>query len=250
MDSLRRRAADGDGVEPAVGESPNASDLGFRHVVWLVIAIALTDVLVTQLVPDAAELPVKAIIVAGFLWWARAGAGLSWTELGMGRAAVGSGLRTGLTVAAVIAVAIAVLVAIPASRSFFTGDDAVTGASATERWLKPLVLIPLGTVVFEETIFRGVLLGVLLRVTSTRRAVIASAVVFGCWHLPPAISNASGSSLIAGLGTVIGTIAVTSAAGVGFAILRVWSGSLIAPVCAHVATNSFAFVGALVAKRL
>jgi membrane protease YdiL (CAAX protease family) len=220
-----------------------------RHVARLVVAIGVVDLVVSQLVPDAAELPVKAAVVAGFLWWARSRARLSWSELGLGRESVGSGLRTGLLVAAVIAAAIALLVAVPATRSFFVNDQTVTDASAIERWLKPLVLIPLGTVVFEETIFRGVLLGVLLRVTSTRRAVVASAVVFGFWHLPPAISHASGS-VIAGVGAVLGTVAVTAAAGVGFAILRVWSGSLIAPICAHIATNSFAFAGAVVADRL
>jgi membrane protease YdiL (CAAX protease family) len=220
-----------------------------RHVVWLVVAIGVVDVVVTQLVPDAAELPVKAAVVAGFVWWARTRARLSWNELGMARESVGSGLRTGLAVAAVVAAVIALLVAVPATRSFFTDDQTVTSASATERWLKPLVLIPLGTVVFEETIFRGVLLGVLLRVTSTRRAVVASAIVFGFWHVPPAISHASGS-VIAGVGAVLGTVAVTAVAGVVFAILRVWSGSLIAPICAHVATNSFAFVGAVVADHL
>jgi membrane protease YdiL (CAAX protease family) len=219
-----------------------------RHVVWLVVAIGVVDVVVIKLVPDPAELPVKAAVVAGLLWWARTRAGLSWNELGLGRESVGSGLRAGLAVAAVVAAVIALLAAVPATRSFFANDQTVTAASATERWLNPLVLIPLGTVVFEETIFRGVLLGVLLRVTSTRRAVVASAVVFGCWHVPSALAHVSGP--VIGVAAVLGTVVVTAVAGVVFAILRVWSGSLIAPICAHIATNSFAFVGALVADHL
>jgi membrane protease YdiL (CAAX protease family) len=44
--------------------------------------------------------------------------------------------------------------------------------------------------------------------------------------------------------TVLGTIAATTAAGIVFALLRLRSGSLLAPVLAHVATNSFAYLGA------
>ena len=46
---------------------------------------------------------------------------------------------------------------------------------------------------------------------------------------------------------MVGTIAVTTVAGVLFAWLRLRSGSLVAPILAHIATNSFAYVGALVA---
>ena len=40
---------------------------------------------------------------------------------------------------------------------------------------------------------------------------------------------------------------MTTAAGVGFALLRVWSRSVIAPVIAHSAVSSLADVAALVA---
>ena len=83
-----------------------------------------------------------------------------------------------------------------------------------------------------------------------RRAVVVTSVVFGFWHVPPALSDASGKSTIAAAGVVAGTIAVTTVAGVLFAWLRLRSGSLVAPILGHIATNSFAYVGALVALRL
>jgi membrane protease YdiL (CAAX protease family) len=151
--------------------------------------------------------------------------------------------------ALVIALVIAVLVAIPASRGYFADNEMVRKASLTDRWLQPLVIIPLGTVVFGEVMFRGVLRGVLLRWSTTRPAVVVSAVVFGLWHLPPALRDASGDGFAGGLGVVVGTIAFTTLAGVLFAWLRLRSGSLIAPAGAHLASNSFAYVAAVIALQ-
>jgi membrane protease YdiL (CAAX protease family) len=122
----------------------------------------------------------------------------------------------------------------------------VNADSAARQVLVPLLVIPLGTVLFEETIFRGVLLAVLLARYPRRTAILGSAAAFGLWHLVPAVSAADGASTIAAIGTVAGTIAVTTVAGVLFAWLRMRSGSLLAPILAHVATNSFAYVGAVV----
>jgi membrane protease YdiL (CAAX protease family) len=138
-----------------------------RTVVGLVAAIAAADVITTRLAPPHSEALLKVVILIGFVWWARRFAGLSWGELGLARANLGAGVRVGGLAALVIAAAIVVLVAVPGSRSYFDNHD-VAADSTTERVLEPLVVIPLGTVVFEETIFRGVLLGVLLRVGSRR----------------------------------------------------------------------------------
>ena len=74
--------------------------------------------------------------------------------------------------------------------------------------------------------------------------------LFGLWHLHAALGDAKGDGLAAALGTVIGTIAVTTVAGALFAYLRLRSGSLAAPVLAHCATNSFAYVGAVIVLHL
>ena len=49
---------------------------------------------------------------------------------------------------------------------------------------------------------------------------------------------------IAAIGVVVGTLAVTTVAGAAFGWLRLRSGSVIAPMMAHLATNSFAYVAA------
>ena len=139
---------------------------------------------------------------------------------------------------------IAVLVAVPGSRSYFDVGS-VAADSTAQRVLQPLLFIPLGTVVFEEVIFRGVLLGVALRVWSRTPALVVTSLCFGLWHLPPALRDASDKGAAAAVGVVAGTIAVTTVAGAAFGWLRLRSGSLLAPMMAHVATNSFAYAAAV-----
>jgi uncharacterized protein len=214
-------------------------------VVGLVAAIAVSDIVGNVLVPEAARVPVKLVILVALLVWARRSVGLTWDELGLGRAHLGAGLRLGSIAAATVAVVIAVLVVHPTTRSAFESSD-IANASTTRQVLMVLVVIPLGTVLFEETIFRGVLLGVLLRASTQRTAVMVSSVLFGFWHILPALNDTNGKSGAATVGVVVGTIGVTTAAGVLFAWLRLRSESLAAPVLAHIATNSLAYIGAVI----
>ena len=71
------------------------------------------------------------------------------------------------------------------------------------------------------------------------------ALLFGLWHLPPALRDASDKGAAGAVGVVVGTIAVTTVAGAAFAWLRLRSGSLVAPMMAHLATNSFAYAAAV-----
>jgi len=230
-------------------ESVDDRRISTATIVGLVVVIAGIDVFANILVPEPARVPVKLGILCALVAWARRSAGLSWDELGLDRARLPAGLRLGGLVALVVAAAIALLVLVPGTRSFLESND-VAADSSTRHVLMPLVIIPLGTALFEEVIFRGVLLGVLLRSTSRLAAVIISSALFGLWHLHAALGDAKGDGLAAALGTVIGTIAVTTVAGALFAYLRLRSGSLAAPVLAHCATNSFAYVGAVIVLHL
>ena len=208
------------------------------------MAIAATDVVANVLAPEDAKVPLKLAIAAGFVAWAHWPAHLSWDELGFGRAHLREGLRFGAWALLAIGVVVAVLVAVPGSRSYFDVSS-VAADSTAQRVLQPLLFIPLGTVVFEEVIFRGVLLGVALRVWSRTPALVVTSLCFGLWHLPPALRDASDKGAAAAVGVVAGTIAVTTVAGAAFGWLRLRSGSLLAPMMAHVATNSFAYAAAV-----
>ena len=123
----------------------------------------------------------------------------------------------------------------------------IATASTTHQVLMLLVIIPLGTALFEETIFRGVLLGVLLRAyTAASR----------CRRELGRCSGSGTSSRRSAARTEraaprpwapsSGRLRSRPVAGVLFAWLRLRSGSLAAPVLAHIATNSLAYLAAII----
>jgi membrane protease YdiL (CAAX protease family) len=225
---------------------PRGRSVSPASLAGLLLVIAFVDIMTTRVLSAVLDPFFRAGVILGFVLWARRFAGLSWGELGCARDKVGSGFRWGLLATLVVGAVIVVGVAIPGTRSYFENGD-VRNDSTLSHVLEPLVVIPFATVLFEEVIFRGVLLGALLRITTRVRAVIYCSIVFGLWHIPPALSDAKGKEFFAAVGIVGGTIAFTTAAGILFSWLRLRSGSLLAPIMAHVAANSFAYTGALIA---
>jgi membrane protease YdiL (CAAX protease family) len=203
----------------------------------------------STVVPGGAHLWFN-LVLAGLLLLIARWAQLSADELGLARGSLGSGLRWGLGVLAVIAAVVTVAAIVPATSTLFEDDRADVSAGAL--LVKVLIEIPIGTVLLEELAFRGVLLGLLRRRAGPPVALALSAVLFGCWHIVTAWSTASqnaalddvASSTAGRVGAVIGTVVVTTIAGLGFGWLRLRSRSLIAPMLAHLATNSVAFVAA------
>ena len=61
----------------------------------------------------------------------------------------------------------------------------VAADTVGSRVFNPLVRIPFGTVLLEETLFRGVLLALALRRWSVATAVIVTSAIFGLWHVVP-----------------------------------------------------------------
>jgi CAAX protease family protein len=181
-------------------------------------------------------------------------AGLTWLELGLGRQTLVRGLLAGGAAAAAVAVVYAVAVAIPLTRGAFRDTRYRIGLRAA--LFISLVAIPLGTVLFEEVAFRGVLSGLLSRDLGVRTATVVSACIFGLWHVLPAIDLARSNMSVQGNAkagrrrvavTVLATVAFTTVAGIVFAELRRRSGSLLAPIGLHWATNG---LGVLAAARV
>lgn len=200
-------------------------------------AFAATSVLVVA--------NVSRPVVPGGLWHAATAVamllvarwgGLGVGDLGLSRDRVRDGLRLGgLVFVSISAVVVA---------GGFLGvvqDDRVD-VSAGELALRVLVIIPLGTVLVEELAFRGVLHGALHRALPARVALGTGAILFGLWHVLPA---ATGGGITAGDPSPVllagGTFAATAVAGVGFEWLRTRSDSLVAPMLAHLATNSVTY---------
>ena len=211
------------------------------------VLIAVVNVTRSLWVPDGLDAWITIALGVGAAGVALAAA-MTADELGLARDAVRSGLRWGLGVVAILVVGLAVAVLVPGLHHLLDDDRAEIGLGPM-LW-RVLVVIPVATVLVEELVFRGVLLGLLRRLLTAGRALVASAVVFGLWHLLPVWRGGGAGDLEGGsLGAVAATFVATFAAGLGFGWLRQRSGSLVAPICAHIGTNSVTFAAAWIVAR-
>ena len=198
--------------------------------------------------------PVVALLLLGF---ARV-RGLSWGQLGLGRDRLTSGLLWGGGAIAVVALVYTAGLLLPMTRTAFL--DSRYHMSVPSALLTALVIIPAGTVLLEEVLFRSVLWGFLTRHTTVWRVLIASSALFGLWHVLPSLGTASSNpalgSAVQGAGgaalfvVVAATVAFTAAGGVVAGELRRRSGSIVSSAGMHWATNSLGVLFGLVAWRL
>jgi membrane protease YdiL (CAAX protease family) len=139
-----------------------------------------------------------------------------------------------------------VAAAVPAANGFLHDSRAqITGGRLLYELGVSVVLL---TAIPEEFAFRGVLLGSALRLWGRWRASLVTSALFGLWHIAPTLHTMSDNHIFRGAAVtvagqvllVLGAITVTFAAGLVFCWLRLRSGSLIAPVMAHAATNGLA----------
>jgi membrane protease YdiL (CAAX protease family) len=203
------------------------------------------------------DLAVSVAAAGVLLLFARA-SGLSWTQLGLGRAHLWSGIRWGGAVILLVGTAYLVGVLLPATRPAFL--DARYELGVSEALMTAFVVIPLGTILLEEVAFRSVLWGMLSRHMGRWRVLLVSSSLFGLWHVFPSLSFASANQAFSdmvparGVATtvlaVVGTVLFTGLGGVVAGELRRRSGSVIASAGMHWATNSFGVLFGLLAWRL
>jgi membrane protease YdiL (CAAX protease family) len=182
---------------------------------------------------------------------AAAASSLTAADLGLRRDRLAAGVRSGAPPALVLGAGWVILAALPATRPVL-GDRRVTGLTGRDLAYQALVRIPVGTVLWEEAAFRGVLQAALGRVLPRPAAVGVTSALFGVWHIRPTAEALRINQLAAGrrarLGSVAGAVAATAAAGLLLSGLRERSGSLAAPVLLHLTANSGAAVAAWAAR--
>jgi membrane protease YdiL (CAAX protease family) len=220
----------------------------------LVVALAAAGNLATNLLaPAALYVPTALLVAAAAVLIAVRVGGCGARDLGLARADLVRGVRLGAVAVAVVAGLLAVGVALPATRGLFA-DRRVDQHSVLALLYATLVRIPFGTALLEETLFRGVLLGLGLRQWQPGVAVAWSSALFGLWHVLPAGGLAGYNPAVAGtlhggggrLLVTAAAVAASALAGALFCWLRLRSGSLLAPVMLHAATNSLAYATAWV----
>jgi membrane protease YdiL (CAAX protease family) len=109
--------------------------------------------------------------------------------------------------------------------------------------------LPFSVVVFEEVIFRGIILGYLLKIASRKTAIIVSSLLFGLWHIPSA-QDFSFTSSIPQIVGVVGIVLFTALSGWVFSELRIRSSSLLAPIALHWSVNGAGMLFAYLAWRI
>lgn len=162
-------------------------------------------------------------------------AALARTPMGLRGERRRSGVRLGGTSALVVSAAVAAGAALPRVRAAMSVRDL---PQRPVRWLA--LEIPLGTVWSEETAFRGAL-GTLAAAGFGRgHGRVLQSLTFGLTHIPDA--RATGEP-------VMGTVAATAMAGWVFALLAERTGSLLAPMLAHLAVNEAGALAALAVQH-
>lgn len=212
------------------------------------MVLVLVNVASNEWVPKAGYVPLAIFASAVLVAFAIRVDRIEPEDLGLGRRHVASGLAWGAVVAAVLVVVMAVGVALPATRGLFR-DSRVEALSGWGVLFSAFVRVPLGTVLLEEVAFRGVLPAMLAVRTSRRAAVVVSAVLFGFWHVLPSLGvgrvNPVAADTIGGLptGVLVGaSVLVTAGVGLWFSFLRERSGSLLAPMLNHWASNALGYL--------
>ncbi|WP_193046371.1 Rv0804 family intramembrane glutamic endopeptidase [Mycolicibacterium baixiangningiae] len=203
-----------------------------RHNRITSVALAIALVLLSGLVSP--RLPGRWVVVVHAVFGAVL-AGVTRAPLGLRPPALQRGLRTGAAAAAVVASGVAASTALPAVRSAMRKRRL---PDAPAWWL--LVRIPLGTVWAEEASYRGALGHLAAEAFGPARGRLLQSAAFGLSHIADA--RAAGEP-------VVGTVVTTGVAGWVFARLAERSGSLVAPMLAHLAVNEAGALAALAVQR-
>ena len=149
------------------------------------------------------------------------------------------GLLFGGVIAVILGLVIAIGSRLKYTKPFFV-DSRVLDVPYRRFFKKTLIDIPFITVIFEEVLFRGLILGYLLKHSGQTEAIVVSSILFGLWHILPSLNFAKTNEKANGLplATITGTVVFTAITGVFFAWLRVESGSIVAPIMIHYVANS------------
>lgn len=219
----------------------------------IVLALVAVNVVSNRVVPRAAYVPFAVLSSVGLLAFARVVDGRSWADLGLARRQAPRGLRWGAVLAGSVVAIYVVGWALPWTHDLFL-DERVEDWSLAQTLFAAFVRVPLGTVLLEEVAFRAVLPAVVGARARRSVAVATSAGLFGLWHVLPSlglggVNPVAESTLGAAPGwvTVASAVASTTVVGLWFWWLRHRSGSVLAPMALHWATNALGYLFAYAA---
>jgi membrane protease YdiL (CAAX protease family) len=220
---------------------------------WWPLAVVLVALVIINIVNN------RVAPQSHYLLWAFGGSvillaiglldGNSWTDMGLGFGYLLPGLIWALA-------SIGLVTAVYVIGSFFRRtrqafhDERMNELTGGKLVFQALIEVPFGTVLLEEIAFRAVLFSMLARRFGVVWAVVISALIFGLWHVLPSIGTHEQNPA---LGSVVGegrrgnllaialSVLTTTIAGAIFAGMRLLSGSVLAPMGLHWATNGLGY---------
>ena len=202
--------------------------------------------LLPQRLHDRWYVPMNLGFLALLLLWAFISFGINTKTLGIRWPEAGWSALWGLGIGLLLVAPLFILVAFPSLLGGQIRDPRLAGLTASEVVYRAAVRIPLGTALFEEVAFRGILFAALTRF-GIAQAIWVSSLVFALWHITPTWELIQSGSL-ADLGPLLkglaiaGGVLATFVGGLLFALLRHHTGSVTGPVLAHATINSLALV--------
>ncbi len=182
--------------------------------------------------PRAVLLPLAAVV------WAVRFQALTLSDLGLTRRNLGAGAAIGLAAAVAITVPAVLYFLFPIGVSGGSIDyENFANDSVGEFAFWAAVRYPVHAAVFEEALFRGVLLALALRSFGLTGGIVFSAAAFAAWHVAVdydtmADSNVADNTAFFALAQA-GALVVLFAGGLAFALMRRRTGSLAAPIVFH-----------------
>ena len=195
--------------------------------------------------PRAVLLPLAAVI------WAVRFQGLSPSELGLTTRNLRAGAAIGLAAAVAISVPAALYFLYPIGVSGGSIDYENFADDSVGKFIFwSAVRYPVHAAVFEEVLFRGVLLALALRSFGVTGGIVFSAAAFAAWHVAVdydtmADSNVADNAAFLAFAQA-GALVALFAGGLAFAVMRRRTGSLAGPIVFHwlavVAMNATLFV--------
>lgn len=223
----------------------------------LIVLILLYGTVLARLVPIKYHLLLNIGISAVAITLGLA-FGLNYSDMGVSLKHILPGFLVAVAATIIIIMVTLFISVIPPLRHYFLGNN-LAKASGKLIAFEAAIRIPFGTALVEEILFRGVLFGLFLVHYNAATAIIASAIIFGFWHIFPTINSLERNKVMAakmkGLkarktGAVMGTVIITGFAGLIFGWLRLIAGSIIAPWLVHWSINASGVIGVAVARRL
>lgn len=213
----------------------------------LIGALAVYNVVQNRWLNRRAYVAANVVVTAVMVSWARR-SGVDRDQMGLSPDGLVRGLATGVGVAAAGA-GLAIVGRDSCIARVALADARLDEVGRGEAIRRVLIRFPLGTALFEEVIFRGVLPATMTK--PTWQADLISNGAFAAWHLIPTSHAIAANEKARGLppsrrtALVVGGSTAAGVAGLLLSVVRRATGSLTAPWVIHAVANGVAFGVAL-----